>query len=65
MSIEQQIELQSALQQLGLLTQSDSINEVFGTATRAAISTWQNLEGRAATGLLGNSDAQALLQSTP
>jgi hypothetical protein len=60
--IDQQIRLQSALQQLGFLSPADSMDGVFGTATRVAITAWQTSAGRPATGLLGNSDALALLQ---
>jgi hypothetical protein len=63
--IDQQIMLQGSLQQLGFLSPSDSTDGVFGTATRAAITAWQTSTGRQATGLLGNSDAQALLQPAP
>jgi hypothetical protein len=64
-SMDQQIKLQSALQQLGFLALADPVDGVFGTATRAAITAWQTSTGRQVTGLLGNSDAQALVQPSP
>jgi hypothetical protein len=61
--IEQQIMLQSALQRLRYLSTTDSFDGVFGTLTRAAIIAWQSSNGRQAIGLLGNTDAQDLMQA--
>jgi hypothetical protein len=62
--IEQQVALQSALQRLQFLSPTDAVDGVFGGATRAAIIAWQTSVGREATGLLGNTDAQVLMQAT-
>ncbi|MFL5282547.1 MAG: peptidoglycan-binding protein [Rhodopila sp.] len=60
--IEQQIMIQAALQRLSFLSSADTADGIFGTATRAAIVAWQLSAGRPATGLMGDSDAQTLLQ---
>ena len=60
MSIEARAQLQSALQQMDLLTTTDPLTGVFGPLTRAAISQWQASTGRPVTGLLGDTDARDL-----
>jgi hypothetical protein len=60
MPIEARAQLQSALQQMDLLTTTDPLTGVFGPLTRAAISQWQASSGRPVTGLLGNTDARDL-----
>ena len=60
--VEEHIELQARLQQLGFLPPSAEIDGVYGAATRTAIATWQRLNNRPETGLLSNADA-ALLRS--
>jgi hypothetical protein len=56
----QQIALQRDLQLLGLLPAGEPIDGVYGTDTRAAIMAFQQTEGLATTGLLGDADAAAL-----
>lgn len=62
--LDGQAALQKQLQLLGYLPASATIDAVFGTGTRAAIVTWQIVRGKTPTGLLGNSDAAALLADT-
>jgi peptidoglycan hydrolase-like protein with peptidoglycan-binding domain len=61
--IQDQVALQSRLQNLGFLPTQDELDGVFGPATRTAIVQWQTSVGRQPTGLLGNDDAQALLST--
>ena len=61
--LEQQIKLQTALQNMKLLSTTDALVGVFGPLTRAAITAWQLSTGRQGTGLLGNTDARDLLQA--
>ena len=61
--IETQIGLQTALQRMGFLAANEVADGVFGSATRAAIVAWQTADGRAPSGLLGTSDARALIQA--
>jgi hypothetical protein len=56
----QQIALQRDLQLLGLLPPGEPIDGVYGTDTRSAIMAFQQTEGLATTGLLGDADAAAL-----
>jgi peptidoglycan hydrolase-like protein with peptidoglycan-binding domain len=62
-SIERQVMLQNALTRLKYLSATESFDGVFGTLTRSAITSWQLATGREATGLLGNTDAQGLMQA--
>ncbi|WP_264715185.1 peptidoglycan-binding domain-containing protein [Limobrevibacterium gyesilva] len=55
------IAAQRKLQELGLLPAEALIDGVFGTATRTAISSWQQKAGRPVTGFIGQADASALL----
>jgi peptidoglycan hydrolase-like protein with peptidoglycan-binding domain len=59
--IQDQVALQSRLQVLGFLPARAQLDGVFGTGTRAAIIQWQTSIREQPTGLLGNSDAIALL----
>ncbi len=61
---EQQAALQLQLHRLRYIPDTDAIDGVFGSDTRAAIAAWQQASGREASGLLGNADAQALMRST-
>ncbi len=58
--IGQQIALQRDLQQLGLLSQSETIDGVYGSRTRMAIMAFQQTLGTPTTGLIGDDDALAL-----
>jgi hypothetical protein len=62
--IRDQLALQSKLQSLGFLPVTAQIDGIFGAGTRAAITDWQTSRNRQATGLLGNDDAQALLEDS-
>ena len=62
--VEQQIGIQIALQRKRFLPESAETDGVFGPATRSAIIAWQTTSGRTPTGLLSNTDAQALLQTS-
>jgi S1-C subfamily serine protease/uncharacterized protein YecT (DUF1311 family) len=58
---EQHLVLQQALQQLGFLS-SGPVDWLYARDTRAAIVAWQSARGRAVTGLLGDTDALALVR---
>jgi hypothetical protein len=60
---EQQVALQAALQRLKFLPETATTDGLFGPATRAAISAWQNASGRTPNGLLADADAAALEES--
>ena len=62
-SIEQHVALQARLQALGYIPATEKIDGIYGTGTRAAIVNWQTSASLTPTGLLGDSDASALLQS--
>jgi hypothetical protein len=55
--IEKQIALQARLQTLGFLPQTETIDGVYGAATRTAIENWQQVSGLPVTGFPANVDA--------
>jgi hypothetical protein len=62
--IEQHIALQARLQALGYLPNTATIDGVYGSATRDAISAWQKAAGRPVTGFIDDADAKLLLVVT-
>jgi hypothetical protein len=58
--IERHAAMQRLLQQLGFLPPDAVMDGVYGAGTRDAISKWQSAHSRNITGVLSNSDAQAL-----
>ena len=61
--IDHHVDMQAILQQVGFLAADASLDGVYGPATRAAIAGWQRSRGVTATGLLGDVDARALVES--
>ena len=62
--LEQHIQLQKNLQQLGFISLLARIDGVYGASTRDAIRTWQTSNGIEPTGLLSADDAQRLAGSS-
>jgi uncharacterized protein/peptidoglycan hydrolase-like protein with peptidoglycan-binding domain len=60
--IEEHVALQKRLRELGYLPATVKVDGVYDPATRAAIVSWQNHVGRAATGFFGNADVTAFAQ---
>jgi predicted aspartyl protease len=58
--IEEHVALQQDLQVIGLLPASETIDGVYGSATRTAILAWQQSKGSEPTGFIGNADAARL-----
>ena len=54
------IGLQARLRDLGLLPKEATVDGVFGTATRSAVTAWQLANGRPGTGFLADADAALL-----
>jgi len=60
--IEAHVALQRDLQLIGLLPASETIDGVYGSATRTAILAWQQSQGSEPTGFLSDADAGRLAQ---
>lgn len=58
---DKNIGLQARLRDLGLLPKEATVDGVFGTATRSALTAWQLASNRPGTGFLGDADAVVLL----
>ena len=63
--IEQHVDLQQTLKRLGYAPPTDRNDGNYGPSTRAAIIRWQTASSLPPTGLLGDSQVNALLQSPP
>ena len=58
--ISQHVALQRSLWELGYSASTGSADGVYGPGTRTAIGAWQRANGRAATGFIGEDDAEAI-----
>ena len=63
-SIAQHILLQGKLQRLGYIPATDKIDGIYGTATRTAITNWQQSAGLVPNGYLSDNDAAKLMVTT-
>jgi hypothetical protein len=59
--LEIHVVLQRALRQSGFLPSTETVDGIYGTTTRTAISAWQHANGRPNTGFLSHADAATLL----